>query len=396
MSDASVITQLTSAAHGVKVAVKDMIDVEGCVTTAGCKGVARRAAPASTDADCVRLIKASGGRVIEKSNLHELAFGPTGINHWSGTPINPLNPALVPGGSSSGSAVAVASGRVDVAFGTDTGGSVRIPAACCGVLGLKTTRGRISLNGVRPLAPSLDTIGPLAKTVSGLVCGMRLLEPAFSLACAAPTVLGRLRSYGESHASPSTEAAIDVALELLGIRVVDVELTGWADAHRAARLLLAAEAFEVNGWLLDTDPDDLSEPSKVKLRAASRIDPQALRWAVDVRISWQTTVTRLLDRVDMLVLPTIIGMPPTIADVQRDVRLNEQLVALTALFNLAGVPALSTPIQPGRNSASDRTVPPSLQVIGRLNGEEILLALAVELERALAQHRGNARRHIRL
>ena len=385
MSDASVITELTSAAYGVNVSVKDLIDVEGCVTTAGCKGIARRAAPASADAACVRLIKASGGHVIEKSNLHELAFGPTGINYWSGTPINPLDPALVPGGSSSGSAVSVASGRVDVAFGTDTGGSIRIPAACCGVLGLMTTRGRISLDGVRPLAPSLDTIGPLATTASGLVCGMRLLEPAFSLTCAAPTVLGRLRSYGGFRASPSTEAAIDVALELLGIRVVDVELTGWADAHRAARLLLASEAFEVNGWLLDTDSDDLSEPSKVKLRAASRIRPEALRWAADVRICWQTTVTRLLDAVDMLVLPTIIGMPPTIVGVQRDSRLNEQLVALTASFNLAGVPALSMPIAPSRSSASGRIVPPSVQVVGRLNGEEMLLALAVELEQALAQ-----------
>src|SRR6202007_2244801 len=102
-----------------------------------------------------------------KTNLHELAMLPLGTNQWFGTPVNPLDPALIPGGSSSGSAVAGAPGEADVALGSDTGGSIRIPAACCGITGLKTSYGRVPLDGVRPLAPSLDTVRPLAPTVGG-------------------------------------------------------------------------------------------------------------------------------------------------------------------------------------------------------------------------------------
>src|SRR5207237_4004672 len=121
-------------------------------------------------------------RVVGKVNLHELAYGTTGINPWFGTATNPLDPARVPGGSSSGSAVAVATDEADVAYGSDTGGSARIPSACCGTAGLKTTHGRISLQGVWPLALSLDTVGPMARDVAGLVLGMQLLAPGFTVA----------------------------------------------------------------------------------------------------------------------------------------------------------------------------------------------------------------------
>src|SRR5438477_238731 len=140
-------------------------------------------------------------RIVGKANLHELAYGVSGVNGWFGTPVNPLDPGLVPGGSSSGSAVAVATDVADVALGSDTGGSVRIPAACCGITGLKTTHGRISLEGVWPLAPSLDTIGPLARDVAGLTLGMQLLEPGFTPAAAPARRIGRLRTA----ARPETE-----------------------------------------------------------------------------------------------------------------------------------------------------------------------------------------------
>src|SRR5205807_7810577 len=150
--------------------------VEGVPTTAGCKAVAATAEPAAADAPCLAGLRAADARVVGKANLHELAMLPLGTNPWFGTPVNPLDPALIPGGSSSGSAVAVATGEADVALGSDTGGSVRVPAACCGVFGLKTTHGRISLEGVWPLAPSMDTIGPIATSVAGLALGMELLE----------------------------------------------------------------------------------------------------------------------------------------------------------------------------------------------------------------------------
>ena len=164
---------------GPTVAVKDLIDVAGTPTTCASRPLAEVAVPAEADADCVAAVRSGGGRLVGKVNLHELAFGGTGINPYTGTPVNPLDPSRIPGGSSSGSAVALATGEADVAIGTDTAGSIRTPAACCGVTGLKTTFGRIPTTGVRPLAPSLDTVGPLARDVAGLVVGMRLLDPGF-------------------------------------------------------------------------------------------------------------------------------------------------------------------------------------------------------------------------
>ena len=124
------------------------------------------------------------------------------MNEWFGTPVNPLDRALVPGGSSSGSAVAVADGDADIAYGSDTGGSIRIPAAFCGVTGLKTTHGRIPLAGVWPLAPSLDTVGPMARDVAGTAAGMALLEPGFAIGAAPATRLGRIRPPGLGRRAP--------------------------------------------------------------------------------------------------------------------------------------------------------------------------------------------------
>src|SRR5436309_203843 len=166
------ITRLDIGGTGPRLAVKDLIDMEGVPTTAGCRAVADRAKPAAADAPLLAGARAAGVRIVGKTNLHELAFGTSGINPWFGTPTNPLDPGLVPGGSSSGSAVAVATDEADVALGSDTGGSVRIPSACCGTTGLKTTWGRVSLEGVWPLSLSLDTIGPMARDVRGVITGM--------------------------------------------------------------------------------------------------------------------------------------------------------------------------------------------------------------------------------
>src|SRR5437667_6395515 len=202
------ITKLDSAGSGPRVAVKDIIDVEGVPTTAGSRAVERSARPATEDAACLLGTRKAGARIVGKANLHELAMLPMGTNPWFGTPVNPLDPGLIPGGSSSGSAVAVATGEADVALGSDTGGSVRIPAACCGVFGLKTTHGRISLEGVWPLAPSMDTIGPIATSIAGLALGMELLEPGFAIATSAAGRIGRVRTNG----LPEIEAAVDQAL----------------------------------------------------------------------------------------------------------------------------------------------------------------------------------------
>src|SRR3954452_21433213 len=202
------ITRLDSSGSGPRIAVKDIIDVEGVPTTGGSRALERIAAPAPRDAACLAGARAAGARLVGKANPHELAVLTLGTNPWFGTPANPVDPALIPGGSSSGSAVAVATDEADVAIGSDTGGSIRVPSACCGTVGLKTTHGRVSLDGVWPLAPSLDTIGPMATTVSGVTLGMQLLEPGFQPAASAAKLVGRIRTSGH----PEIEAAVDAAL----------------------------------------------------------------------------------------------------------------------------------------------------------------------------------------
>jgi amidase len=202
------ITRYDTVGNGTRLAVKDLIDMEGEPTTAGCRAVANGALPARRDAACMAGARAAGARIVGRTNLHELALGVTGINPWYGTPVNPVDPGRVPGGSSSGSAVAVATGEADVAYGTDTGGSIRIPSACCGTSGLKTTWGRIPSIGVWPLAPSFDSVGPMARDVAGLVRGMELLEPGFVVAETTGVAIGRLRP----PADPLIDAAVDRAL----------------------------------------------------------------------------------------------------------------------------------------------------------------------------------------
>src|SRR5947199_5345915 len=244
------ITRLHPASgSGPRLAVKDLIDVQGVPTTAGCKAVADAAEPAEKDAACMAGARAAGARIVGKANLHELAFGATGVNAWYGTPVNPLDPALVPGGSSSGSAVAVANDEADVAYGSDTGGSVRIPSACCGTAGLKTTHGRIPLDGVWPLASSLDTIGPMARDVAGLVAGMQLLEPGFEVAGAPPATVGRFRPADGVH--PEIDLAVDRALAAAGCEVVEVDLPGWTEAFSTGGIVIVAEAATALGHLLE-------------------------------------------------------------------------------------------------------------------------------------------------
>ena len=169
--------------------------------------------------------RAQDVRIVGKTNLVELAFGVSGINPWYGTPANPIDPTRIPGGSSCGSAVAVAAGEADVAFGSDTGGSIRIPAGCCGVVGLKTTFGRIPLAGVRPLAPSLDTVGPMREPSPKPSSACSSSTPGFAVADHAPdTIAAWLEAAGW------IDDAIDRALAAVGFEVVDVDVPDWFEA----------------------------------------------------------------------------------------------------------------------------------------------------------------------
>jgi len=358
---------------GLRVAVKDLIDVAGLPTTAGSRAIADQARPAAADAPCVAGLRAAIARgeacLVGKTNLHELAYGISGINGAFGTPVNPLDPLRVPGGSSSGSAVAVASGEADVSYGSDTGGSIRIPAACCGIAGLKTTWGRIPLTGVWPLAPSLDTVGPMARDVAGLIAGMALLEPGFAVAAQTPRVVGRV----VLDADPVIDDAIDAALAATGWEVIPVGLDGLDRVTAAAMTVLDAEAWASDGVYADTRPDQIGRDVLARLRQASTITPAAVAAAWEYAAHWRASLASLWERVDLLALPTLLGFPPTLDKSREMVRIR----GLTSPVNLAGVPSLALPV-PARGP-----LPASIQLIGPTGSEERLLAAGMLLEQAV-------------
>ena len=357
---------------GPRLAVKDLIDMEGHPTTAGCRALAEQAEPALRDAACLagaRSAEREGRlRIVGKVNLHELACGGSGLNPWFGNPINPLDPTRIPGGSSSGSAVVVATGEADVAYGSDTGGSVRTPSACCGTAGLKTTHGRVSLEGVWPLSQSLDTIGPMARDVAGLILGMELLEPGFVVAADAPTAVGRLRGLD---ADPAIDAAIDRLLAASELDVVDIELPGWASATQDAVVLLIAEGWRNDHELVEQHPEGVGPDVARRLRYGADVDAATLARATQARGPWREELAAVFSRVDVIALPTLIMFAPPVDDP------GDATVAANAAVNLAGHPSLALPA-PAKGSH----LPASIQLVGPDNSEERLLAIGQRLEAA--------------
>ncbi|WSA89762.1 amidase [Micromonospora sp. NBC_01796] len=355
--------------------MKDAIDVAGVATWAGSVAVRKAATPALADAACLGGVRAAGAYIVGKTNLTELCVSPVGDNAAFGTPVNPLAPDRVPGGSSSGSAVAVATGEADIALGTDTGGSVRIPAACCGIVGLKTTGGRIPTGGVWPLAPSLDTIGPLARDVAGAATGMRLLEPDWTVAAAPARTIGRLRIVG---VDLEAEEAVDAALAAAGLIVSEVRLDGWDASFEAFEAIVLGELWRAHHRLLDAD--GLGSFVNDALRAGSTISARQLAAAMSARGEWRAEVAAILERVDLLALPTLVAAPPELTGFA-----GFPFTAMTAPFNLAGVPALAMPL---RVSADGTVPPPSLQLVGPALGEDLLCATGLAIERALGARTG--------
>jgi amidase len=369
---ATFITRLPADGGGIRLAVKDLIDLAGLPTTAGSAAVEKTATPADRDAPCMAGARAAGAVIVGKVNLHELAFGASGVNEYFGTPVNPLDPQRVPGGSSSGSAVAVADGEADVAYGSDTGGSIRIPAAFCGLTGLKTTYGRIPLGRVWPLAPSLDTIGPMARDVAGVAAGMALLEPGFVVDVAPASRLGRIRPAG-IEVDPAIDAAVDAALARSGLPVTETALPGWLAARETCNVILDAEAAECNRALL-MDPvrrDLLGSDVRARLDGGAAVTPGGLAAARAVQPAWRDAMTKALSEVSLLVLPTVPFYPPLLADAR-----GVHYTTFTNPVNLAGFPAVALPVP------SSQRLPASLQLVGPPGSEALLLATAAIVEAA--------------
>lgn len=348
------------AVGGMRLAVKDAIDVAGVVTTAGCPQVAAVAQPAPADAACLAGLRRAGARIVGKANLHELCYGTTGINPYFGTPVNPVAPALVPGGSSSGSAVAVATGEADLALGTDTGGSVRIPSACCGVVGLKTTWGRVPLGGVWPLAPSLDTVGPLARDAGTVTEAMPLLCAAWAPSEPA-RVVGRVR---RPDVDPLVDAAVDRALAAAELDVVELDLPGWERAAGAYRDILLPEFWSAHGRLLEHK--DLTRRAVDGLTYGSTVTEDRVQQARAAQKSWQDELSLVFRRVEVLALPTLLSTPPALDD--NNVY---DLTALTRPFNVSGNPAASVPVP-----IAGTAVQAGLQLVGPLGRDELVCSTA--------------------
>ena len=364
--DPTWIVRLDAPGAGPRLAVKDCIDVEGLPTTVGCRIIAEQASPAAKDAAVVAAARRSGARIVGKTNLAELCWSAAGTNAWSGTPPNPLDSRRLPGGSSSGSAVAVATGEADVALGTDTGGSVRIPAACCGVVGLKTTWGRVPVDGVYPLAPSMDTVGPLGAVVAAVELGMRLIEPGFTTG-SCELAVGRLRP----EVAPEIDAAVDAALAAAGLRVADVTGLDLGAAVSAANVIIDVEAYQANAYLM-AQLDQLSPSTRRNMTEAAAITDDQLTAANRIRQTVREWFSQMLARHPFLALPTLVGPPPLLGE------RGMSLIVLTVPANLAGLPALSLPV-PGGPAG----LPASLQLIGPPGGEERLIALGRMVEGAI-------------
>jgi amidase len=365
------VVRLDVDGDGPRLAVKDCIDVAGLPTTAGCPVVAEMADPAANDAAVVGFAREAGARIVGKTGLTELCWSANGVNHWAGTPVNPRDPLRIPGGSSSGSAVAVATGEADIALGTDTGGSVRIPAACCGVAGLKTSWGRVSLKGVYPLAPSLDTVGPLGADVAAVEAGMRLIEPGFTVPpLRGGLTAGRLGVFGlEGTVDPAVDAALDRALAAADVAVTRVAGPDMHEATDAVGVIIDAEGFRVNAYLMQY-LSQLSPHVQRNLERGARLT-RADRAAADrVQERVRAIFGNLLEDYPVLVLPVLSASPPLLG------HRGFALTLLTAPVNLAGLPALALPVPAAGGVIA------SLQVIGP--DEERVLAFGRVVEAALA------------
>lgn len=387
--------------HSLRLAVKDLIDMQGVVTTAGSEHLAKTRAPAARDAPCLELARKRGVTIVGKTNLTEFAVTVSGKNTYFGTPVNRREgqAALIPGGSSSGSAVAVATGMADVAFGTDTGGSIRVPAACCGVYGLKTTYGLVPTKGVFPISPKhLDTVGPMAADLPRLVLGMGLLQRDFAARYAAAVAakprasqirIGRLYL---NNTDPAIDQAIDHALKAGGFKVVRVNSkfqAKWAQAEADGKTVALADT-----WLNDRkylNETGVASTTKMVIRTGGMDYALSYKSALKRQKAWQRTLERELAKVDFIAVPTLQNLPPAFPFWGSTVGF-EWLVfnsQNTVGVNFAGNPALAIPIpMPAQGKSHPVT---SLQLVGhRLSEAQLLNAGRLLAAQPSTSHRSPA------
>ena len=367
----------SAALAGVRLAVKDLVAVAGRPLRAGTLARAD-APPEPRDAAVVARLRAAGADVGPSVSLHEIAFGTTGINDRVGFPANPHDPACIPGGSSSGSAVAVAEGSADLAIGTDTGGSVRIPAALCGVVGFKPSYGSYPTDGVLALSTTLDHIGLLAPSVAAVARAHQVLTgdgvlPAGGAGPVAPGRLGIERT-ALAVADPPVAAAVDRVLRALrdaGWELVDVAWPGRERVQEVTTTIMFAEAAARHRTLLDHHADRLGADVRARLELGAGLTHDAYSSARSEAVALTTEVARILDSLDAVVGPTVPIAAPTIDRARAEPTLPAVLVSNTRIANVTGHPAVSVPVP-------TEGLPVGLQVMAATDDGALTVAAAVE------------------
>jgi Asp-tRNA(Asn)/Glu-tRNA(Gln) amidotransferase A subunit family amidase len=368
---------------GLRLAVKDNIDMKGVITTAGSEIFSVTHKPAEEDAPCLAIARRRHVQLVGKTNLSEFAVSPSGMNEYFGTAVNPLKRRLIPGGSSSGNAVALASGAADVAFGTDTAGSIRVPAACCGIVGLKTTFGLIPIEGLYPVEKHLDTVGPMGRDIDHTVQGMELLQDGFaakyaSAKAAKPTArsirIGRLKLKGTDR---KIDQAIDDALAKTGFQVVELDETvseQFEQAKKDGTTVASAGAWISNGRF------QLACTARTQsvLRLGQINYTTSYRGALGRRDAWQKTLRKVFEQVDFIALPTLQKLPPELPLLNLRIGIREaEMLPLqnTAAANFAGNPALAVPVPLPRAKvpvASLQLIGPAMAEAGLLNAGRLV------------------------
>ena len=351
---------------GTRLAVKDLFDTAGLTTTYG-SAIFRDHVPERT-AEAVRLLEGAGHVVVGKTNLHEFAYGITSENPHFGNVVNPLDPTRTPGGSSGGSAVALVTDECDLALGSDSGGSIRIPAACCGVVGFKPTHGLVSTEGVFPLAPSFDHAGPMARSVPDCVAALETLAPAFQRAELESLEDVEVGVAWLEHADPLVRARVEKVASLFPRRrAVEFPLP-----ERVGRAF-QREVAETHRDLFAEHRDLYGPNVRKKVELCLRVTDAEYEESERERAAYRDRCTEALDGLHLLVTPTLAFVAPPASSDEFEIR--ESVIRFTFPFNALGWPALAVPC--GR---AEHGLPASLQIVGRPQEDPLVLAAGAAIE----------------
>jgi aspartyl-tRNA(Asn)/glutamyl-tRNA(Gln) amidotransferase subunit A len=383
--------RLRGPLDGVIVSVKDLFDIAGEPTRAGSKVLAAIAGPARTDAPVIQRLRAAGAVIIAKTNMTEFAFSGIGLNPHFGTPRNPADRRRIPGGSSSGGAVAVADSFCEIAIGTDTGGSTRIPAALCGIVGYKPSKQRIPTEGAFPLSFTLDSVGPMARTVAqcaaadAVMAGEepKTVEPVALAGLPLGIAQGAPLDSLDTHVGAAFEWAVTLlnkagaALSDQKISLIDemADLTGRGG-------LIAPEALSIHRDLLAAHGNDVDPNVRVRIERARQISAADYIATLRAREKLVSAMDRRLEGLDALLMPTVQIVAPHFDDVSTPETFaarNAQVLRNTTIANFFSLCAVSLPIP-------DSSFPVGLMLVGRNGDDRRLFRIAAAIEGLMTSH----------